>query len=177
MTVHELNKKRIPLVKINKSLDQFDNKILFPEKVKQANEVLSKAKLPGRDENNFRSKIFFSYCNAVQQRFQNKAGSQDLSRSFLTSMLVLKCLENNNNKTFDYISRRCEFNRGITRNYLEILNNSGCVRTKRFGHKTLYSTTNDWYVAQFYVLALAMIKKYDHLEDIPEVEQEELSTK
>ena len=46
MKVDELNKAKIPVVKINKKLEEFRGKILFPKKLALANEMLSKAKLP-----------------------------------------------------------------------------------------------------------------------------------
>lgn len=46
MNIEELNKAKIPIVKIDKKLDRFNGKFLFPEKVKLANELLEKAKLP-----------------------------------------------------------------------------------------------------------------------------------
>ena len=46
MKVEELNKAKIPLVRINKKLDEFSGKILFPEKLALANKMLKKAKLP-----------------------------------------------------------------------------------------------------------------------------------
>jgi hypothetical protein len=46
MKVNELNKAKIPVVKINKKLEEFRGKILFPKKLALANEMLSKAKLP-----------------------------------------------------------------------------------------------------------------------------------
>jgi hypothetical protein len=46
MKVEELNKAKIPVVKINKKLEEFRGKILFPKKLALANEMLSKAKLP-----------------------------------------------------------------------------------------------------------------------------------
>ena len=46
MKVDELNKAKIPVVKINKKLEEFRDKILFPEKLALANEMLLKAKLP-----------------------------------------------------------------------------------------------------------------------------------
>lgn len=39
-------KMPLPIVKIDKSLDKFDDKILFPEKLKKANEMLKKIGLP-----------------------------------------------------------------------------------------------------------------------------------
>jgi len=49
MKVDELNKAKIPVVKINKKLEEFRGKILFPKKLALANEMLSKAKLPKLD--------------------------------------------------------------------------------------------------------------------------------
>ncbi len=43
---NELKKRKIPIVKINNSLDKFDEKILFPEKLEKANEMLKKNGLP-----------------------------------------------------------------------------------------------------------------------------------
>lgn len=43
---NELKKRKIPIVKVDKSLDKFDDKILFPEKLKKANEMLKKIGLP-----------------------------------------------------------------------------------------------------------------------------------
>jgi len=42
----ELKKRKIPIVKIDNSLDKFDNKILFPEKLEKANEMLKRIGLP-----------------------------------------------------------------------------------------------------------------------------------
>ncbi len=46
MKVNELNKAKIPVVKINKKLEEFKGKVLFPEKLAMANKMISKAKLP-----------------------------------------------------------------------------------------------------------------------------------
>lgn len=46
MSIDDLNKAKIPIVKIDSKLDKLKGKILFPEKLKMANEMLSKAKLP-----------------------------------------------------------------------------------------------------------------------------------
>jgi hypothetical protein len=46
MKIEDLNKAKIPVVKINKNLDKFRGKILFPEKLELSNKLLSKAKLP-----------------------------------------------------------------------------------------------------------------------------------
>lgn len=43
---NELKKRKIPIVKIDKSLDKFDDKILFPEKLEKANQMLKKIGLP-----------------------------------------------------------------------------------------------------------------------------------
>jgi hypothetical protein len=44
--VNELKKRKIPIVTIDKSLDKFDEKVLFPEKLEKANEMLKKIGLP-----------------------------------------------------------------------------------------------------------------------------------
>ena len=46
MKIQELNKSKIPLVKINKKLDRFKGKVLFKEKLEMANKLLDKAVLP-----------------------------------------------------------------------------------------------------------------------------------
>ena len=46
MKVDELNKAKIPVIKINKKLEEFKGKILFPEKLDLANKLLEKVKLP-----------------------------------------------------------------------------------------------------------------------------------
>ena len=46
MSIEDLNKAKIPIVKIDKKLEKLRGKILFPKKLKLANELLSKAKLP-----------------------------------------------------------------------------------------------------------------------------------
>lgn len=47
-TVHELNNKKVPIVRIDPSLDQYRGKVLFPEKLAKANEMLKTAKLPAK---------------------------------------------------------------------------------------------------------------------------------
>jgi hypothetical protein len=46
MTIQELNKKKTPIVKIDKSLDKFRDKILFKDKLEIANKVLKTVGLP-----------------------------------------------------------------------------------------------------------------------------------
>lgn len=45
-TIERLNKNKIPVVKIDKSLNKLKGKNLFPEKLARANEVISKVGLP-----------------------------------------------------------------------------------------------------------------------------------
>jgi hypothetical protein len=42
----ELKKRKIPIVKIDESLNKYDDIILFPEKLEKANEMLRKIGLP-----------------------------------------------------------------------------------------------------------------------------------
>jgi len=44
--IAEIKKRKIPIVRIDKSLNNFDNKILFPDKLEKANEMLRKIGLP-----------------------------------------------------------------------------------------------------------------------------------
>jgi hypothetical protein len=51
MTINELNKRKTPVVIIDKSLEQYKGKNLFPKKLAKANEVLKKIGLPNLDFN------------------------------------------------------------------------------------------------------------------------------
>ncbi len=42
----ELKKRKIPIVRIDKSLNKYDNIVLFPDKLEKANEMLRKAGIP-----------------------------------------------------------------------------------------------------------------------------------
>jgi hypothetical protein len=46
MKIKDLNSSKIPIVKIDKKLERFRGKVLFPEKLEQANRILQKAGLP-----------------------------------------------------------------------------------------------------------------------------------
>jgi hypothetical protein len=45
-SIDDLNKMKTPIVKIDKSLEKFKGKVLFPEKVALANKTLAKVGLP-----------------------------------------------------------------------------------------------------------------------------------
>lgn len=47
-TVQELNNSKTPIVRIDPALEQYRDKVLFPEKLAKANEMLKTAKLPSR---------------------------------------------------------------------------------------------------------------------------------
>ena len=47
-SVQELNNSKSPIVVIDSSLEQYRDKVLFPEKLAKANEMLKSAKLPSR---------------------------------------------------------------------------------------------------------------------------------
>ncbi|QZO94494.1 hypothetical protein K6T43_00015 (plasmid) [Riemerella anatipestifer] len=38
----EIKKRKIPIVRVDKALNKFDDKILFPDKLEKANEMLKK---------------------------------------------------------------------------------------------------------------------------------------
>lgn len=42
----ELKKRKIPIVRIDKSLNKYDNGVIFSDKLEKANEMLKKAGLP-----------------------------------------------------------------------------------------------------------------------------------
>lgn len=44
--IAELNKKKVPVVRIDKSLNKYSNVVLFPEKVEKARIALEKLGLP-----------------------------------------------------------------------------------------------------------------------------------
>jgi hypothetical protein len=46
MKIREINKGKTPIIPIDKSLDKYENIILFPEKLEKANEMLRKIGLP-----------------------------------------------------------------------------------------------------------------------------------
>ena len=46
MDIKTINEKKIPIVKINKNLERFRGKTLFPEKLEKANEILTRVGLP-----------------------------------------------------------------------------------------------------------------------------------
>lgn len=45
-TPTEIKKRKIPIVRVDKSLNTYDDKILFPDKLEKANEMLRKVGLP-----------------------------------------------------------------------------------------------------------------------------------
>jgi hypothetical protein len=47
-TIEKLNKSKLPIVKIDKSLERLRGKNLFPEKLAKANETIAKIGLPKR---------------------------------------------------------------------------------------------------------------------------------
>ena len=44
--VTEIKERKIPIVRIDNSLNKYDDKILFPDKLEKANEMLRKIGLP-----------------------------------------------------------------------------------------------------------------------------------
>ena len=46
MTIDQLNQSKVPIIVFDKKLEELKGKILFPEKLKKANEILAKAGLP-----------------------------------------------------------------------------------------------------------------------------------
>ncbi len=52
MTVEQSNNSKVPVIVIDKKLEQFRGKTLFPEKLAKANEILSKAGLPQVNKKN-----------------------------------------------------------------------------------------------------------------------------
>jgi hypothetical protein len=44
--IAEIKERKIPIVRIDNSLNKYDDKILFPDKLEKANEMLRKIGLP-----------------------------------------------------------------------------------------------------------------------------------
>jgi predicted nucleotide-binding protein (sugar kinase/HSP70/actin superfamily) len=44
--ITEIKKRKIPIVRVDNSLKKYDDKILFPDKLEKANEMLRKIGLP-----------------------------------------------------------------------------------------------------------------------------------
>lgn len=53
MGIKDINTKKKPVVLIDKSLNFYDDKVLFPEKLEKANSMLKKLGLP-KSQNKFR---------------------------------------------------------------------------------------------------------------------------
>jgi hypothetical protein len=51
MDIKEINIKQKPIVVIDETLDFFNDKVLFPEKVKKANKMLKEIGLPQKEKN------------------------------------------------------------------------------------------------------------------------------
>ena len=49
-TILELNEKKIPVVRIDKSLNKYSNLVLFPDKVEKAKKAIEKMGLPDFDK-------------------------------------------------------------------------------------------------------------------------------
>ena len=45
-SIFELNEKKLPIVRIDKSLNKYSNVVLFPEKVEKAKAAIAKLGLP-----------------------------------------------------------------------------------------------------------------------------------
>lgn len=50
MGIKDMNTKKKPVVLLDKSLDFFNDKVLFPRKLEKANEMLKKVGLPKVDK-------------------------------------------------------------------------------------------------------------------------------
>ncbi len=44
--IDKLNKSKVPIIVLDKRLEKFRGKVLFPEKLKRANEILAKTGVP-----------------------------------------------------------------------------------------------------------------------------------
>jgi hypothetical protein len=46
MTLKDLNESKVPIIALDKKLEQFKDVVLAPQKLEKANEILSKVGLP-----------------------------------------------------------------------------------------------------------------------------------
>jgi hypothetical protein len=46
MKIEQLNQSKVPIIVFDKKLEQFRGKVLFPKKLKKANEILAKTGIP-----------------------------------------------------------------------------------------------------------------------------------
>ena len=46
MKIEDLNKSKVPIIVFDKKLEELRGKVLFPEKLKKANEILAKTGIP-----------------------------------------------------------------------------------------------------------------------------------
>lgn len=44
--IEKLNRSKLPIIPIDKSLEKYRGKVLFPKKLEKANKILKKADLP-----------------------------------------------------------------------------------------------------------------------------------
>ena len=44
--IEDLNRSKVPIIVFNKNLEQYREKVLFPEKLEKAKEILAKVGLP-----------------------------------------------------------------------------------------------------------------------------------
>jgi len=49
-TIDELNQSKIPVIVFDKNLEQFRDKVLFPEKLAKAKEIIAKIGLPKKEK-------------------------------------------------------------------------------------------------------------------------------
>lgn len=47
--IEQLNNSKVPVIVFDKKLEQFRNKILFPEKLAKANDIIAKVGLPKKE--------------------------------------------------------------------------------------------------------------------------------
>jgi ATP/maltotriose-dependent transcriptional regulator MalT len=46
LMIEKLNNSKLPIIPIDKSLEKYRGKVLFPKKLEKANKILSQSKLP-----------------------------------------------------------------------------------------------------------------------------------
>ena len=67
-TVNEINKSRVPIVILDKSLDELNDVVLFPEKVAIAKETIDKIGLPKKRSTAANKSIAASGADTAQHQ-------------------------------------------------------------------------------------------------------------
>jgi hypothetical protein len=76
MTIKELNRNKVPIVTINPKLEKYKDKVLFQEKLDDANEFLERTGAPDliNSQNSNSVKITLYHTGKKNEHFRSKKG-------------------------------------------------------------------------------------------------------